>query len=55
MTASYAIIATAMSEGLAAMQCSLVPRTASVRFAPPIAEQPVPGSRLLQGLAVSRK
>jgi len=37
------------------MQCSLVPRMASVRLVPPIAEHPVPGSRLLQGRAVSRK
>jgi len=32
-----------MSEGLVAMQYSLVPWMASVRFAPPMAEQPVPG------------
>ena len=37
------------------MQCSLVPRIASVRLKPSMAEQPVPGSRLLQGVAVSRK
>jgi len=53
--ASSAAIATFMSEGFVAMQCSLVPRIARVRLAPSIAEQPVPGSRLLQGVAVSRK
>ncbi len=37
------------------MQASLTPRIASVRLKPPIAEQPEPGSRLLQGIAVSRK
>ena len=50
-----AAIATHMSEGLLAIQCSLVPSTASVRLAPVMAGQPVPGSRLLQGIAVSRK
>ena len=44
-----------MSDGLVAMQCSLVPRMASVRLLPVIAGQPVPGSRLLHGIAVSRK
>jgi hypothetical protein len=44
-----------MSDGFVAMQCSLVPRIASMRLAPVIAGQPVPGSRLLQGMAVSRK
>jgi len=44
-----------MSDGLLAMQCSLVPRMASIRLLPPIAGQPVPGSRLLHGIAVSRK
>ena len=34
---------------------SLVPRMALMRLTPPIAEQPLPGSRLLQGIAVSRK
>src|SRR6266566_9765514 len=53
--ASNAAIATHISEGLLAMQCSLVPRTASERLAPVMAGQPVPGSRLLQGMAVSRK
>src|SRR6476660_1050556 len=52
---SYAAIATHMSDGLLAMQCSLVPRTASVRLLPVMAGQPVPGSRLLHGIAVSRK
>src|SRR5438477_13209201 len=55
MVASNAAIATHMSDGFVAMQCSLVPRTASVRLLPVIAGQPLPGSRLLQGIAVSRK
>src|SRR6266480_6362367 len=55
IVASNAAIATHISEGLLAMQCSLVPRTASERLLPVIAGQPVPGSRLLQGMAVSRK
>src|SRR5215470_3055775 len=55
IVASSAAIATHMSEGLVAMQCSLVPRIASIRLAPVIAGHPVPGSRLLHGMAVSRK
>src|SRR5437667_6068045 len=55
IVASSAAIATHMSDGLVAMQFSLVPRTASVRLLPVIAGQPVPGSRLLHGIAVSRK
>src|SRR5256885_16191652 len=55
IVASNAAIATHMSDGLLAMQCSLVPRTASVRLLPVMAGQPVPGSRLLHGIAVSRK
>src|ERR1700751_2920922 len=55
IVASNAASATHMSDGLVAMQCSLVPRMASVRLLPVIAGQPVPGSRLLQGMAVSRK
>src|ERR1700716_3784413 len=55
IVASNAARATHMSEGLLAMQCSLVPRTASVRLLPVMAGQPVPDSRLLQGIAVSRK
>jgi hypothetical protein len=55
MVASSAAIATHISEGLLAMQDSLVPRIASIRLLPLIAGQPVPGSRLLQGIAVSRK
>jgi hypothetical protein len=35
------------------MQSSLTPTIASVRLNPPIAEQPEPGTRLLQGLVVS--
>src|SRR5205814_2283957 len=53
--ASSAAVATFMSDGLVAMQLSLVPRTASVRLLPVIAGQPVPGSRLLRGITVSRK
>ena len=52
-TASSAAIATAMSEGWVAMQCSLVPRIACIRLMPSIAEQPLPGSRLLHGVVVS--
>src|ERR687895_642305 len=55
IVASNAAIATHISEGLVAMQCSLVPRIASMRLAPVIAAHPVPGSRLLHGIAVSRK
>src|SRR5258708_23056305 len=44
-----------MSDGLVAMHCELVPRIASVRFSPPMAEQPEPGSRLLHAIAVLRK
>ena len=35
------------------MQASLVPRIACMRLRPAMAEQPLPGSRLLQGVAVS--
>src|SRR5215470_3342462 len=55
IVASNAANATHMSEGLVAMQCSLVPRMASVRLLPVIAGHPLPGSRLLHGMAVSRK
>src|SRR5260370_32953037 len=55
IVAHKAGICTHMSDGLVAMQCSLVARTASVRLLPVMAGQPVPGSRLLQGIAVSRK
>src|SRR5438477_9551683 len=55
IVASNAAIARHMSDGFVAMQCWLVPRTASVRLLPVMAGQPVPGSRLLQGIAVSRK
>ena len=44
-----------MSEGLVAMQSLLVPRMASVRLSPSMAEQPEPGSRLLQAMASLRK
>ena len=46
-------MATAMSLGWVAMQASLEPITASCRVTPPIAAQPLPGWRLLQGCAVS--
>jgi len=55
IVASRAASATHMSDGFVAMQWSLVPRTASMRLLPVMAGQPVPGSRLLQGMAVSRK
>src|SRR4029079_15060036 len=55
IVASNAASATLISDGLVAMQCSLVPRMASVRLLPVMAEHPVPGSCLLQGIAVSRK
>jgi len=55
ITASRAAKATFMSEGLVAMQSLLVPRMARVRLSPSIAEHPVPGVRLLQGIAVLRK
>jgi hypothetical protein len=42
-----------MSEGWVAMQASLAPRIAWPRLTPLIAEQPEPGCRLLQGVAVS--
>jgi hypothetical protein len=42
-----------MSDGWVAMQASLVPRIALIRLMPWIAEQPLPGSRLLHGVAVS--
>ena len=48
ISASRAVIATAMSEGWVAMQASLAPRIACTRLNPPIAEQPEPGSRFLQ-------
>ena len=48
--ASSAASATHMSEGWVAMQCSLVRRIACMRLIPSIAEQPLPGSRLLQGV-----
>ena len=46
-------MATAMSEGWVAMQSSLAPTIAWMRLNPPIAAQPEPGSRLLQGFVVS--
>ena len=38
-----------------ATQCRLEPRIACIRLAPPIAEQPLPGSRLLHGMVTSLK
>ena len=46
-------MATAMSPGCVAMQALLAPITACWRLAPPMAEQPLPGTRLLQGWLVS--
>ena len=51
--ASSARMATAMSLGWVAMQASLTPTTACERLKPPIAEQPLPGWRLLHGMLVS--
>ena len=51
--ASRALRATAMSEGWVAMQALLWPKMAAPRFRPPMAAQPAPGWRLLQGLVVS--
>ena len=51
--ASSARMATAMSLGWVAMQASLPPMTASCRVTPPMAAQPLPGRRLLQGMLVS--
>ena len=51
--ASSIASATHMSDGCIAMQASLVPRIACMRLWPSMAEQPLPGSRLLQGVAVS--
>ena len=42
-----------MSEGCVAMHASLAPRIACMRLRPSIAEQPLPGSRLLHGVATS--
>src|SRR5260370_6694005 len=55
IVASNAAMATHMSDGLVAMQCSLAPRIASVRLLPVMAGHPLTGSRLLHGIAVSRK
>ncbi len=46
-------MATAMSLGWVAMQASLTPITPSWRLKPPMAEQPLPGLRLLQPWLVS--
>ncbi|GJE42006.1 hypothetical protein AEGHOMDF_1176 [Methylobacterium soli] len=51
--ADRAASGTQKSEGLVAMQCSLQPCTAWMRVAAPMAAQPAPGARLLQGLAGS--
>ena len=52
-SARSAAIATAMSDGLTAMQLSLPPRMACRRLKPSNAEQPLPGLRLLQGIETS--
>ena len=51
--ASSAAIATAMSEGWVATQCSEAPRMAWFLLRPSSAEHPEPGSRLLHGVVVS--
>ena len=51
--AASAASATFWSEGAVAMQCSLAPRMAWMRFTPEIAGQPEPGWRLLQGVPTS--
>ena len=48
-------MATAMSDGWVAMQCSETPKMAISREWPPIAEQPDPGSRLLHRVVRSWK
>src|SRR5205823_15114407 len=53
--ASSAASATARSDGCVAMHLSLVPRIAFVRLMPTSEEHPDPGSRLLHGVATSRK
>src|SRR5215468_456232 len=55
IVASNAAIATHMSGGFVAMQGSLVPSIAGIRLEPGIGGHPVPGSRLLHGMAVSRQ
>ncbi|MNU09304.1 hypothetical protein D3C72_2557920 [compost metagenome] len=52
-SASSSRMATAMSLGWVAMQASLPPTTAWWRVKPPMAEQPLPGWRLLQARLVS--
>ena len=52
-TASNAASATHMSLGCVAMHWSLVPSTPQTRFCPLIAGHPLPGWRLLQGMAAS--
>jgi hypothetical protein len=44
-----------MSDGWVAMQLPLAPRIAWMRLIPPMAPQPDPGARLLQGAMVSVK
>ncbi|MNN63936.1 hypothetical protein D3C81_1793490 [compost metagenome] len=51
--ASSRRMATAMSLGWVAMHASLTPITACWRVTPPMAEQPLPGARLLHGRLVS--
>ena len=54
-TASSAARGTAKSEGFVAMHLSDQPLTAWLWVSPPLAAQPVPGSRRLQGLQGSWK
>ena len=53
MPASSTRMATAMSLGCVAMQASLPPKIASGRLKPAMAEQPLPGTRLLHAWCVS--
>ena len=55
ISASRATRATATSLACVATHESLVPSTACIRLAPEMAGQPLPGTRLLQGMAISRK
>src|SRR5665213_250682 len=50
---SESCIATHPSDMCVAMQDSLVPRMACIRLSPAMAEQPLPGWRLLHGVTVS--
>ena len=52
-TASSAANGTHRSEGCTATQCSEASNSALYRPNPSVAEQPVPGSRLLHGVVTS--